>query len=84
MIMKKRLSTREIKILSIAVRFGWWIYAQEKSRRGYWDGNKILPVNIGPIVNGLVKQGYMEVINKRFDTYCIRATTKARKLNLQL
>ncbi|AKJ41520.1 hypothetical protein [Pragia fontium] len=74
------LNKRERKFIHPAVVYGWKIENQCWNGKTFWEGDNLCPVNVGPICEGLVKNGYMEKVVHDGRLIFIRATSKAAAL----
>lgn len=75
----EKLNKRELKYLAPAVLHRWDIEKAPYDSKGYWDGDRILPVAVGTIAEKLIAQGYLKDVSL-FNHLRLRATEKARSL----
>lgn len=76
----KPLTKCEKKLLSTAVVYGWYIEIWANKTTGHWDGDLLLPVRVGAVVQSLICKGYMEYLDNDLRLQRIRATQKAKEL----
>lgn len=75
-----KLNKRELKYLAPAVLYRWDIEKSSLDSKGYWDGDRILPVALGKMAEKLIAQGYLEDVSLIPKNLQLRATEKAKKL----
>ncbi|MCG6489528.1 hypothetical protein K6U37_11220 [Vibrio parahaemolyticus] len=78
--MEQKLNKRELKYLAPAVLYGWDIEKSSYDSKGYWDGDRILPVVVGKMAEKLITQGYLKEISLFPNHLQLRATEKATSL----
>ncbi|MCE7641068.1 hypothetical protein [Vibrio fluvialis] len=76
------MNKRERKFIHPAIYSGWRIEHGDGDSKGYWDGDKYMPVSVGAICNSLVAKGYLEAykVHVGHTTTYYRATDKAKSL----
>lgn len=74
-----KLNKRELKYLAPAVLYDWDIEKAPYDSKGYWNGDRILPVSVGKMSEKLIAQGYLKDVSL-FNHLQLRATEKARSL----
>lgn len=74
-----KLNKRELKYLAPAVLYDWGIEKAPHDSKGYWNGDRILPVSVGKMSEKLIVQGYLKDVSL-FNHLKLRATEKARSL----
>ncbi|HEM8138366.1 TPA: hypothetical protein U2M34_001238 [Providencia rettgeri] len=76
----EKLNKRELKYLAPAVLHRWDIEKASFDSKGYWDGDRILPVAIGKMAEKLIAQGYLKDVSLIRNHLQLRATEKAKGL----
>jgi hypothetical protein len=58
------LTKAERKFISSAVLYNWSIEYMGSSDAAYWAGDKVFPVKVGVVCQGLILKGLLEVFNQ--------------------
>lgn len=74
-----KIGKREAKILIPAVLYGWAIEKPSYRKTAYWDDDPAMPVTIGPIIEKLIDNGFLQRAQLNGVTK-IRATQKSKLL----
>jgi len=76
------MNKRERNFIHPAIYSGWEIEHCLGDSKGYWDGDKYMPVSVGAICKSLVDKGYLEAykVHVGHTTTYYRATAKAKSL----
>ena len=69
----KPLNARERAYLQPAIVYGWQIEIWPARSGGFWDGDSMMPVRIGPLADSLIKRGDLEK-----NVLGLRITAKAK------
>ncbi|HFQ4839767.1 hypothetical protein F6X00_25425 (plasmid) [Vibrio vulnificus] len=77
--MTSTMNKRERKFIHPAIYYGWKIELRAGESKGYWDGDRLCPVSVGPMCLSLIDRGYLEPLPIGHVTI-IRATAKAKAL----
>lgn len=74
----KPLNKREKTFLIPAIVYGWEIEITPWLKEGRWDGDPLLSVRVGTMVESLIERGYLKkILPSDVHIWTIRATEKA-------